>query len=132
MENLMEYHDIVSEIALRKSLSHILFITFSFISVFTLFYQEHSCKQQAEIGKKKNANAKKHPESQLLLFENYSLSLFTLSPKNNRRYSKKCKKNTYLFSKEIIWLITMKMRLKIKNRSHRYDINRPGLRHGNK
>ena len=26
--------------------------------------------------------------------------------------------------------MAMKMRLKMKNRSHRYDINRPRLRHG--
>ena len=28
--------------------------------------------------------------------------------------------------------MTMKMRLKMKNRSHRYDINRPIPRHGHK
>ena len=28
--------------------------------------------------------------------------------------------------------MAMKMRLKMKNRSHRYDINRPRLRHGHK
>ena len=28
--------------------------------------------------------------------------------------------------------MTMGMRLKIKNRSHRYDINRPRLRYGHK
>ena len=28
--------------------------------------------------------------------------------------------------------MTMKMSLKMKNRSHRYDINRPRLRHGHK
>ena len=28
--------------------------------------------------------------------------------------------------------MTLKMRLKIKNRSHRYDINRPRLRHGHR
>ena len=30
---------------------------------------------------------------------------------------------------EVIWLITMKTRLKIQNRSHRYGVNRPRLRH---
>ena len=28
--------------------------------------------------------------------------------------------------------MTLKMRLKIKNRSHRYDLNRPRSRHGHK
>ena len=28
--------------------------------------------------------------------------------------------------------MTMKMRLKMKNKSHRYDINRPRLRYGHK
>ena len=32
----------------------------------------------------------------------------------------------------MIWLILMKMRLKIKNRSHRYDINKLRPRHGHK
>ena len=38
---------------------------------------------------KSQANAKQHPEAELLLFENYSHSSFTLSSKNNRTYSKK-------------------------------------------
>ena len=38
------------------------------------------------------AKAKQHPEAELSLFENYSLSSFTLSSKNNRRCSKKCTK----------------------------------------
>ena len=51
------------------------------------FYQQ----RQAGIGKKKQAKPKQHPEAELLLFQNYSLSSFTLSSKNNR-YSKKCTK----------------------------------------
>ena len=31
-----------------------------------------------------------------------------------------------------MWLMTMKMGLKMKNRSHKYDINRPKPRHGHK
>ena len=38
---------------------------------------------------KYQANAKQYPEVELLLFENYSHSLYTLSFKNNRKYSKK-------------------------------------------
>ena len=41
---------------------------------------------------KNQAKAKQHSETELLLFENYSLSSFVLSSKNNRRYSKKCSK----------------------------------------
>ena len=37
---------------------------------------------------KNQAKAKQHPETELLLFENYSLSSFTLSSINNRRHSK--------------------------------------------
>ena len=43
---------------------------------------------------KNQAKAKQHPEDELLLFENYSLSLSTLSIKNNRRRSKKCIKTS--------------------------------------
>ena len=63
-----------------------------------------------------------------MLFENYLLSSSTLSLKNNRKYSKTCTKNTYICLNEVIWLMAMKMRLKMKNRSHRYDINRPRFR----
>ena len=38
---------------------------------------------------KNRANAKQHPEAELLLFENYSHSSSTLSSKINRVYSKK-------------------------------------------
>ena len=38
---------------------------------------------------KNQANAKQHPEAELLLFENYSHSSSTLSSKNNSIYSKK-------------------------------------------
>ena len=33
---------------------------------------------------------------------------------------------------EIIWLIAMKMEMKMENRLHRYDINRRRSRHGHK
>ena len=65
-----------------------------------------------------------------MLLENYVVSSSTLSSKDNRRYSKKCAKNKYVYLNEDIWLMAKKMRLKIKNRSSRYDINRP--RHGYK
>ena len=40
------------------------------------------------------AKAKQHPEAEPLLFQNYSFYSFTLSSKNNGRYSKKCTKSS--------------------------------------
>ena len=42
---------------------------------------------------KDQAKVKQHPEAELLLFENYTLSSFILSFKTNMRYSKNCVKN---------------------------------------
>ena len=58
------------------------------MQLYAFFNKQH----QAEIGKKKKkkAKAKKHPEADFLLFENYSLSSSMLSSKNNSRYYKKC------------------------------------------
>ena len=78
------------------------------------------------------AEAKQHPKAELLLNENYSFSLSTLSSKSDRRYSKKCIKSKCVCFDEVIWLMTMKMRPKMKNRSNRSDINRPRPRHGYK
>ena len=41
---------------------------------------------------KSQANAKEHPEAELLLFENYSLCSPMLSSKNNRMYSENIRK----------------------------------------
>ena len=79
---------------------------------------------------KNRANAKQHPEVELLLFEYCSLSSSTLSFKNNRRYSKKCIKNKYICLNEVIWFITVKMRLEMKSRSNRCGINKPRPRYG--
>ena len=40
--------------------------------------------------------------------------------------------NKYVCFDRIMWLIMMKMRLKMKSRSHRYDLNSPQPRHENK
>ena len=77
---------------------------------------------------KNQAKAKQHPEAELLLFENDSLSSCKLSSKNSRRYSKKYTKTSA--SVLIRLLMTMKMRLKMKNRSHIYNINGPRPTHG--
>ena len=67
-----------------------------------------------------------------MLIENHSHSSSTLSSKNNRTYSKNKQKNTCVCIHEIIRFIIMKMRIKMKNRSHRYDIKRLSSRHGHK
>ena len=54
---------------------------------------------------KNQANAKQHPEAELLLFENYSHSLSTLSSKNNRTHSEKKAKEQMCLNSEIIQLI---------------------------
>ena len=56
---------------------------------------------------------KQHSEAEILLFEDYSHFSFTLSSKNNRA-----------IVSVFIWLIIMKRKTKMKNRSHKYDINR--------
>ena len=49
---------------------------------------------------KDQAKAKQHPETELLVLENYSLFSSMLSSKNNSRYSKKCtKKHVRLFKR---------------------------------
>ena len=81
---------------------------------------------------KTQSNAKQHPETKLGLFESYSHSSSTLSSKNNRTYSKKKQNNKCVCILEILGSIKMKIKMKKKNRSHRYDINRPRFSHGHK
>ena len=87
---------------------------------YTLFYKQDFYKQQqAKIGKKK-ARAKQHLEAKLFLFENYLLSSFTrYHPKIIGDILKKSTRNKCVCFSDIIWLIAMKMRLKMKNRSKR-------------
>ena len=67
--------------------------------------KQHFYKQcQVEIGKNQ-AIAKQHPEAELLLFENYSHSSFTLASKNNRIYFINKQKNEGVCIHEIIQLI---------------------------
>ena len=101
---------------------HPLFIRNTFVS-----------NTRLKLAKKNNwAKAKQNAEAELLLLKYYVVSSSTLSSKDNRRYSKKCAKNIYVFLNEDIWLIAKKMRLKMKNRSSRYDKNRPRCWHGHK
>ena len=78
---------------------------------------------------KHQANAKQHPEAELLLFENYSKSSSTLSSKKIGHVLKNKQKIKCVCIHKIIRLIIMKIKMKMKNRSHRYDINRPRSRH---
>ena len=81
---------------------------------------------------KNPTKAKQHPEAELLLLENYSLSSYMLSPKTNMRYSKKCAKNKCVGFNEIMWLIIMKMMLTMKTGSNRYRTYKIRPRWGHK
>ena len=84
---------------------------------YTLLFISNTFISNARLKLTKNqAKSKQHLEAQLLIFENYSLSLCKLLSKNSRKYSKKYTKNKCVFLMRL--LIIMKMRLKIKNRSH--------------
>ena len=85
-----------------------------------------------KLAKKNWAKAKQHAEAELLLLKNCVVSSSTLSPKENRRYSKNCAKNIYVYLNEDIWLMAKKMRLKMKKISSKYDINRPRRWHAHK
>ena len=60
--------------------------------LYTLFFISNARLKLA----KNQANAKQHPKTKLLLFENYSHSSSMLS-KNNRTYSKKSKEQVSLY-----------------------------------
>ena len=81
---------------------------------------------------KNQPNAKQHPEAEFLLFENYSHSSSILSPKTIGYTLKNKQKNKCICVHKIMRLIIMKMKMKIRNESHRYDINRPKSRRGHK
>ena len=74
---------------------------------------------------------KNHPGAELLLFENYLLSSSKLLAKNSRRYSKK-KIQKSSVSVLMRLLMAIKLRLKMKNRPHIYNINGARPRHGHK
>ena len=80
---------------------------------------------------KNQANAKQHHETELFLFENYSLSSSTLSSKiiEHILILKNKQKNKRICIHEIMQLIIaeMKMKIKMKNRLHSDDIKHLGL-----
>ena len=89
-------------------------------SCYTLFYISKTFISNTRLKLAKNQiKAKKHPEAELVLFENYSLSSSKLSSKNNRSSSKKCIKDKCTCFNEILWLMAMKQMLKMKSRQHR-------------
>ena len=67
-----------------------------------------------------------------MLFENYSHFSSTLSCKNNRTHSVSKQKNKCVCIHEIMRLTIIRMKMKMKNKSHRYGINRLSFKHGQK
>ena len=93
------------------------------------FYKQ----RQTEIGKKvKQMLSNEHTEAELLLFENYAGYSYTSSHKIIDHILKNKQKNKCVCIHQIIQLIIMKMKVKMKNRSHRYDNKRPWSRDGHK
>ena len=61
---------------------------------YTLFFISNTFISNTRLKLAKlQAKLKQNSEAELLLFENYSLSLSALPSKNNRKYPKKCTKN---------------------------------------
>ena len=100
-----------------------------------LFYIRNTFISNAKLKLAKNkGNTMRHSEAELLLFENYSHSFSTLSSNNNEtsimgHILKNKQKNKCVCVHNIIQLITVKMKMKMKNRFHRYYISRPRSRH---
>ena len=86
-------------------ISPLLFIFFIVI-VYTLFSISNYRLKLVKI-----QNDKQHPVTKLLLFENLSHSLCTLSSKNDRTYSENKQKVKYVYIHETIRLIIMKMKV---------------------
>ena len=69
-----------------------------YCGVYTLFISNTFISNARSKMAKNKAKFKQHPEAELSLIENYLLSSFPLSSKNNSRYSKKhTKKQVSLF-----------------------------------
>ena len=71
----------------------------TFLDDYKLFFISNSFISNARLKLAKNqANAKQHPQAELLLFGKYSHSSSMLSSKNNRKYSTNEKQDVCLFS----------------------------------
>ena len=83
----------------------IFFVIIIVISIIThtLFFISNTFISNAKLKLLKNqAKAKQHPDAELSLFENYSLFSFTLSSRNNMRYTKNVQKKKYVCLNEAI------------------------------
>ena len=125
--SIMKTHKIYYVPAQILYLGKFLFLRYMIFSVSNFSIGNNRLKLE-----KNQAKVKPNPEAELLLSENYSASSSVLLSETNIRYSKKCTKTSVSCFNEIIWLIIMKMRLKMKNGSHKYSINRNRSRHGHK
>ena len=105
----------------------------SIVSYHFNFYVVHACFHKQHFHKQRQAKISKQIKQMLnntlrLNFCYYWHSSFTLLSKNNKTYSKKKKKKMCVCICEIIYLIIVKMLMKLKNWSHRHDINSPRSR----
>ena len=81
---------------------------------------------------KNQAKVKQHSEAELWIIENCWLSSSRHHPKIIEDILKNVQQNNCVCLNKVIWLMTMKMRLKMKYRSHRCKINSPRPRHGHR
>ena len=94
----------------------------------TRFFMSNTFTSNARLKLTKNqATANQHPEP--LQFQNYSS---TLKSKNNWCYFKKSAKHKCVCFNKMNWLVLTKIKLKMKNRSYTYDINKSRFKHGKK
>ena len=75
------------------------------------------------------AIVKQHTEPDLLRFENYS---YMPTSKNNKTFLKNKQVSKFVCIHEIIRLNIMKLKMNMKKKENRYDINRPRSRHWRK
>ena len=81
---------------------------------------------------KNQGNAKQHPDAELLIFGNYLHSSTTFISQNDRKILQHKQIYKCVCIHKFIPLITMKMKIKMKNILQRYNLNRPSSRHGHK
>ena len=109
----------------------ILFNTYYLCTRF--FYKQHFSKQrQAEIGKKIKQMLSNNFKLNFCYLEIIYIIYPHYHPKITGYILKHKPKNKCVSAHEIIRLIIMKMEMKMKSRSHRYDIYRPRFRRGHK
>ena len=109
-----------------------LIYTFQYSNCNTRFFNKQI---QAEIGKKPRINQVLSNNLRLNLWK-FEKIIHILSPRYDPKMMwhilKNKQKSKLVFTHEITWLIIMKLKMKVKDRSHRLDMNRPRSRHGHK